>query len=232
MKHFNYEFTRMKHSTLPMFLLTFISQICFLYFFAIVGKFDQDQANNILTKSPAVISLASTATMCVIAIYGAVVISHLIVKDYVGMNRNRTYLLPTSRKELFYTKMLVFSYIVVIAQISGLLLSNLIFMLSEKIIPILKGSILNYWGDFLIASIICVGLTLTIILFSSVIGIQWTSPIKTIVSSIIFVVLLSNLSAMSIITFKLLTLLIVVLILVIAFFLILKLGDHIEKSDA
>ncbi len=86
---------------LPLGLTTGILQLLFLYFFALVGRFDASDENNMLTSYSSVLGLATTGTMCVLAIYGTVMASQYLVRDYVGMNKSKTYLLPISRKELF-----------------------------------------------------------------------------------------------------------------------------------
>ncbi|MGE7943439.1 hypothetical protein ACQKNB_15270 [Lysinibacillus xylanilyticus] len=202
MNYYHFEVSKMKKIILPTFTLTFLSQLIFTYFFVIVGKFEENDVDDILTSYPAILSLASTITMCIISVYGAVAISRHIVKNYVGDNRNRVFLFPIKRSRLYLIKNIVFGCILGLSQFVALLLVNLIFSIGETIFPILGKPIKSYWVDFIFVAVVCVLLTLSIVLFSSFIGIYFSSTMYTVITSIISIVVLANVSALSLINFQ------------------------------
>lgn len=232
MKHFDFEFSRMKKMLLPLGLTTGVLQLLFLYFFALVGRFDTSDSSNMLTSYSAVLGLATTGTMCVLAIYGTVLASQSLVRDYVGMNKSKTYLLPISRKELFYTKTKAFSAVISLAMIVGLLISNLVFMVMNVVIPLTKVSPLPHTINIVVSIIACICLTLTIILFSSFIGIKLNSTVKGIIASIVFVVFLSNLSAITLMSYKFVSLLVAIALVVLVTIAGISMGRSIDKNEA
>ncbi|MFB7158077.1 hypothetical protein [Lysinibacillus sp. NPDC056232] len=202
MNYYHFEISKMKKIIFPTFALTFLSQLIFTYFFVIVGKFEGNDGDDILTSYPAILSLASTITMCIISVYGAVAISRYIVKNYVGDHRNRVFLYPIKRSRLYLIKNIVFGCILGLPQFVALLLVNSIFSIGETIFPILGKPIKSYWVDFIFVAVVCVLLTLSIVLFSSFIGIYFSSTMYTVITSIISIVVLANVSALSLINFQ------------------------------
>ncbi|WP_412989919.1 hypothetical protein ACLJJ6_02765 [Pediococcus siamensis] len=232
MQNFKFTLRKMKPGTLPLFLTTLFVQLGCLLFFAIVGRYDQQDANALLTHYSAVIGLASTATMCVLAIYGTVQINHLVVQHYIGTFKQQTFLLPVDRKQLFTSRLTAFAVGLILVQLLGLLVANFLFILTELFFPILLGSPWPYLNIFFQSMLVCSGLTLVIVLFSSFVGIYMGSTTKGIIASLIFVVLLSNIAALSLISFRLLTLLFTFFALVAAGVTGDLLGNAIEKADA
>ncbi|WP_203648468.1 hypothetical protein [Secundilactobacillus yichangensis] len=232
MEYFNYEFSRMKKILLPIGLTTGGLQLLFLSFFAIVGKFDTEDGNSMLTHYNAVLALATIGTMCVLAIYVTVLAGRYLVHDYVGMNKSKTYLLPISRKELFYTKTKAFSASISLAMAVGLLISNLAFMIMDTVIPLTRDQSFTHILNIIVSTIVCICLTLAVVLFSSFIGIKLDSTVKGIIASIIFVVFLSNLAAIALMSYEFVSLLIAVALIVIATMICISMGNEIDKSEA
>lgn len=231
MKHFDFEFSRMKKMGLPLGLTTGVLQLLFLYFFALVGRFDTSDGSNMLTSYSSVLGLATTGTMCVLAIYGTVLASQCLVRDYVGMNKSKTYLLPISRKELFYTKIKALSAVISFAMIIGLLISNLVFVVMNVIIPLTKVSPLTHIINIVVSTIACICLTLTIVLFSSFIGIKLNSTVKGIIASIFFVVFLSNLAAITLMSYEFLSLLVAIAMVLLVTIAGIGMGRNIDKNE-
>ncbi|MDN2453410.1 hypothetical protein [Lactobacillus sp. UCMA15818] len=232
MKHFDFEFSRMKKMLLPLGLTTGVLQLLFLYFFALVGRFDHSDSNSVLTNYSAILGLATTGTMCVLSIYGTVLASKMLVRDYVGMNKSKTYLLPISRKELFYTKTKAFSAVISLPMLIGLLASNLLFMVMEVIMPLTTDQSITHITNILVSSITCICLTLAIVLFSSFIGIKLNSTVKGIIASIVFVVFLSNLSAIMLMSYEFVSLLVAVALIVLITVVGISMGHNIDKNEA
>jgi hypothetical protein len=231
MKYFNFEFSRMKKILIPLGLTTGVLQLLFLYFFALVGRFDTGGENTLLTGYHAVLGLATTGTMCVLVIYGTVLASQQLVRDYVGMNKSKTYLLPISRKELFYTKTKAFSAGLSLAMLVGLLGANLLFMLSNSIVPLTKDPSFSYIISIVVSTLACVSLTLAMVLSASFIGIKLNSTTKGIIASIILVVLLSNLSAITLIASEFGALLVAVVVMGVVIMIGIGMGHNIDRNE-
>lgn len=232
MKHFKYEFNKSKQQLLPLFLMTSVSQIVFLYFFAVVGHFDHDETNSIMTGYSGVTGLASMVTLCVIAIYGSVLASKLIVRDYIGLNKNKTYLLPVSRKDLFNAKVMAFGLIIIGSEIAGLLAANIVFILSELLFPLVRHGVFNSLISFGVSIIVCVCFTLSIVLIASFVGIHRSSTISVVVSSVILVVIFGNILTRLIIGSSSLSILSSVVIILLTLAIKLLMENSIDHGEA
>ncbi|MEB2300363.1 hypothetical protein LAV72_12130 [Lysinibacillus xylanilyticus] len=228
MNYYHFETSKMKKIIFPTFVLTLLSQLIFTYFFVIVGRFDGD---DILTSYPAIISLASTITMCIISVYGAVAISRYIVNNYVGDNRNRVFLYPIKRSRLYLIKNIVFGCIFGLSQFVALLLVNSIFFIGETIFPILDKPIKSYWLDFIFVAVVCVLLTLSIVLFSSFIGIYFASTMYTVITCIISIVVVANVSALSLINYQFAASLGALCVLLAMMPILRNVSKRIDKSE-
>lgn len=184
MKLFQFEYERIKKIIVPIASMALVLQLLFLYFFALVGRFDNSDHDSLLTGYNAVLGLATTGTMCVLAIYGTVLASQLLVRDYIGMNKNKTFSLPVNRSQLFLTRVMSFSLIFAVAELFGLLIANLIFSFSGIWLPLTVEQPLGHPINLITTIFASICLTLGIVLISSFIGIQFNSTIKSIVTSI------------------------------------------------
>lgn len=231
MKYFSFELFRMKKIILPLGLTTVELQLLFLFFFALVGRFDHSDSSNMLTNYNAVLGLATTGTMCVLAVYGTVLASQVLVRNYVGMNRSKTFLLPVSRKELFYTRLLALSSIIATAMIVGLLVANIVFDTLGLAVHLIARQPITGTPGLGVSIIVGTGLTLSVVLLSSFIGIKMNSTVKAIIASIVFVVFLSNLAAITLMSYTFVALLIIVILAVIVISLGLNMGNSIDKNE-
>lgn len=229
---FRYEYERLKTITLPLIGITCGLQLLFLYFFGLVGRYDPGERDGLLSGYRAVLGLATTGTMCAVAIYGSVLASRLLVRDYVGMNKSKTFSLPIGRRQLFLTRLLTFSLLLAGAVLVGLVVANLIFCVTGLWLPLTVDQPLGHLLALVIATVVCLCLSLAIILSASFIGIYFNSITKPIVSSIILVVLLSNLSALMLISFAPVSLILSFTLLVGIVIASLGMSRRIEKSEA
>lgn len=233
-RHYNYEKRKLTPIRYTIFLIAFLSQLVFLFFFAIVGHFESgDSSSDILKNISGIGGLASTITMCILAIYGAVLLNTIIIENYIGENRIRVYLYPYGRKKLFLLKVKCFVLVFLKFQFLGLVLSNVIFLLVEFVFPIVNSGE-GIFSNLLMAinsSIASSLITLVVILFSGVIGIRFSSLPATIVSSIVLVVVLGNLIAMSFAANVFLCLLVAIALTVLIYFIIVYAGVRIENED-
>ncbi|MCT2344517.1 hypothetical protein [Niallia taxi] len=230
----NFEWSKLKTVHNTIFLIAFLSQLVFLFFFATVGHFESgDTSSNILKNIAGIGGLASTITMCILAIYGATLVNSFIIENYIGENRVRVYLYPYGRKNLFLLKIKTFVLTFLKLQLLGLLLSDTIFLIGEFTFPIVnsKEGMLSNLLIAIISSITSALITLVIILLSGVVGIRYSSLPATIVSSIVLVVILGNLIAMSLAAKIFLSLIIALSLTVLLYFIIQSVGERIENEE-
>ena len=233
MKHLKFEFNKVKRYLMPLFYITVATQTAALYFFAVVGRFDHDETNSIMMSYAGIAGLASVITLCVMAIYGAVLASKFIVRDYIGLNKNKTYLLPVNRKEVFNAKVASLSLDVLISEVLGLVVADLIFVLTEMLFPLVSGSVTSHLGSLGVSAMVCVCFTASIILLASFVGIYRSSSISVVVTSVVLVVLLGNVLTRMMVSFSLLSILcalLIVLLTISAKSMMANLIDHGEAE--
>lgn len=213
--------------------MAFFSQLLSLYFFAIIGRFDTSESDDILRNYMTLSGLASTICMCILVVYGTVMVNRFLVKNYIGESKIRFYLYPFGRSQLFYTKVASFCGTFVLFQLLGITLSNAIFLLTESLFPILITShhAFMHLTQFLVTSISAVILTISIIIISSISGIFLNSTVATIVTGIVLVVVFGNILAMSFASNLLVTLVSSIVIASISGLFVKMTGTKIEKDE-
>ncbi|WLV83573.1 hypothetical protein [Lacticaseibacillus zeae] len=230
MRNLHFEISRLSKFFGSLNLTTMVLQLLFLYFFALVGRFDRSDDSNILTHPNVILALATTGTMCALAIYGTVVACQVLVGNYVGTNKSQTYLLPVGRKSLFYTKLAAFSLVVASAMIVGLFIANLVFNILESLFQLMTEQPTGIL-DLLTSVFAGTFLTIAIILLSSFIGIKLNGKVKSMIASIVLVVLFSNLAAITMMSSKFITLIVAVVSMVIVILVGLTMGNGIENDE-
>ncbi|GAA1473537.1 hypothetical protein P4N68_08160 [Corynebacterium felinum] len=192
------ELGRYYSSAMGIGLATFTAMLGFLYFFALVGKMDQDPANAMFRQYSAVFAMSFTISMCVAVIYGAVVYARFIVTDYVGNRRIQLYTYPLGRKTLFLAKNIACASVQLAATFLGLLVATCVFFLSEAFSPLVEGktgSIL--WIEVLLKVVVVTFLALALSLISGIVGMWRRSVITTIIVAILAVCMAGNIIAFS-----------------------------------
>lgn len=218
-KHILFELKKMKKTKWIIIYASFIIQLLFLYFFIIVGRFESSSTDDILKNYSSIIGLATTITICIITIYGTVIINRIIVINYIGDNRMRLYLYPCGRGKLYWIKNISFVITFSFMQLLGLTLANMFFLVIESIFPLLNSQsiISTYLITFIISSIVAIVLTIAIILFSSIVGIYFKSTISTIITGLILILFSGNIIAIAFINDQYITLIGTLVILILAF---------------
>ncbi|RLK62726.1 hypothetical protein D3H64_07980 [Atopobacter sp. AH10] len=82
-------------------LWTIVIHIFSLAFFSIVGKFEEIDADFILKSGKGIAVLASTVTLSFLTIYGIYIIDKRLVVRYTGDFRERSYIYPSGRENVF-----------------------------------------------------------------------------------------------------------------------------------
>ncbi len=231
MTYFKFEFNKLKRHIKGVLIWTAVVQLSGLYFFALVGRFDQGDSDHLLTQYPAVIGLASTVTMCIIGVYGAIISSKSVIRDYIGQNKIRIFLLPVRRRTLLVNKLLALVVLLVLGEFLGVLISDTIFTMSELIQPLVGDRLLPHILTFLQASFVSTGMMVSVVLFASLFGVWRSSAVSTIVAGVTLVILVSNMMAMLLISSGLSAVLITGIVLTLGMVSCQIMGNAIEKKE-
>ncbi|PAD37592.1 hypothetical protein [Terribacillus sp. 7520-G] len=231
----NYEFesSKLKKYRKVIFSMAFLGQLLTLYFFTVIGRFDTAESDNILKNYVSLSGLASTICMCILVIYGSIIINRCLVKNYIGEDKLRTYLYPNGRSQLFYDKVMSFCGMFFGVQLLGMSVANILYLLMESVAPILvtSNTALYSIGHFFVTSIATVILTISLIFFSGMAGIYLNSTVATIVTGIILIAVFGNIVAMAFASQLLVTLSSAIFILLITLICIKITGAKIEKDE-
>lgn len=232
-KHFFFELNKVKKSSLIILISTIAVQLVALYFFTIIGRFEPSTEDDILKNYSGLMSLATTITMCILTVCGTVFVNRVIVVNYIGDNRMRLYLYPDGKAPLYYTKNVTVIVAFGLAHLLGILVSNVIYIITETLFPILNSNIpvVKYIDSFLIVPIIATVLTISMILGTSIIGIIFASPVAAVVFGIICVSCLGNLLAICFSSYLPLVLVSSLIIMIIVFLAIMLMGKRINRED-
>lgn len=232
-KNYDFELNKLKNKKFIIFLLSLIIQLISLYFFTLVGRFDNSDSDSILKNYITLSGLASTICMCILVVYGTIVINNFIVKNYIGEDKIRFYLYPIGRSKVFYTKIKVFLSVFFKFQFLGIFIANIIFMVTETLFPILlsPNPVLSSFMQFFIMSFSTVLLSISLIFISSVMGIFFNSNVATIIAGVILVVIFGNTLAMAFASNILITLISAITIALVAIVLIKITGINLEKDE-
>lgn len=228
-----FETSKLGKSTRIVFLLSFLTQIVFLIFFALVGQFDVSSSDEVLKNLVGIGSISSTITLSVLSIYGAVLMNHSIVKNYIGEARIRLYSLPNGRSVLFKAKIYAFVNRVLYSQFAGLLLANFLFWIGVSL-GLFKGidsNGLNSTLLLLLLTAVTTLVTLSIVLISVVVGIHFSSTQITLISVLLMIVCLGNVVAQLLSSALILTSSMVVFLTFVSLAVINIWASKIEKEE-
>lgn len=231
--YYNFELSKVKKFNKSILLTAFFAQIISLYFFTIIGRFDSSESDSILNNYSALSGLASTISMCILVIYGAVIINGLLVKNYTGEDKIRTYSYPNGRSQLFYDKVMAFSVVFNSFQFLGMAAANIVYLIIESLFPILDSHVLalSYLVHFFMINISTAILTVVLIIFAGLAGVHLNSTVATVVTGVVLIAVLGNIVAMAFAIHILVTLISVILIAFISVMLIKFTGLKIEQDE-
>lgn len=99
---FDYELSKLNNKRCSLFIMAITIQLLSFSFFVLVGKFDTGE--DTISSFKGIIALSNTVTMCVYVIIGSVMLRKDLVRFYIGEQRNRLFLFPVDRKNLFIKK--------------------------------------------------------------------------------------------------------------------------------
>lgn len=232
-KNFEFEGLQLKKYRWLLLIIAFLSQLSSLYFFTIIGRVDSTEENGVLQNYITLSGLASTISMCILVVYGTVIINRFLVTNYISENKTRLYVYPIGRSRLFYTKIASFCGVVSLFQFLGIAVSNVIYLGFETFTPILftSESAFKYFIPFMITALATVILTISVIILSSLVGIYLNSTVATIVTGIIFVVIFGNILSMAFASNVVITLGASILVALITSVFVKITGMRIENEE-
>lgn len=189
---FLYEFYRQaRHFRGMMWTITFVN-LSALIFFSLVGHFEPSEPNSILMNALGIMTLSSTITVSVSCIYGVVILTRLLLKDYIGDAREVIFLFPRGRTGIFLSKVIALSIHCFLMVLSILILENMIFYVVGATLGLLVPSLLVYG-----VKVICVGIfagffVLIVVLASILVGQLTQSLTSPMPVSILLVSIMGN----------------------------------------
>lgn len=206
---FSYELSKLKSNYLILFSSTVMIQLLTFAFFTLVGKFDISE--DTISSFQGIVALSNTVSMCAFSIVGSVLLRKELVRFYIGEHRNRLFLFPVDRKELLVKKNASFQIMSFVSFGAGLIVALMLEIMANLLLGFgPSGVVLDLTIGLVSAFISCL-LVYSILTYSEMIAIWKQSEIATVVSAVVLMLLFSNLSAMGIMHFPFVTLVITVI---------------------
>lgn len=167
-----------------------------LIFFTIVGKLDNSEGDYILQNASGLTSLATTITMSFTTIYVVYLMNKNFIIRYIGKSRERMYLYPSGRDEIFKNKLYTSLSFLSKSFFSILVLVNILFLFSSRIINIsFSGGLIYNLLDIFAMSILALIVSITMITSSTLFAIKFQSTNVSLITSVGLVALLGNIVA-------------------------------------
>lgn len=186
--------TRKYMKSLNLFIV--LVHVLSLIFFTIVGKLDNSEGDYILQNASGLTSLATTITMSFTTIYVVYLMNKNFIIRYIGKSRERMYLYPSGRDEIFKKKLFTSLSFLSKSFFSIVILVNILFLFSSRIINIsFTGELINNLVDIIAISILALLVSITMIILSTLFGIKFQSTNVSLITSVGLVALLGNIVA-------------------------------------
>lgn len=177
-------------------LFIVIVHIFSLIFFTIVGKLDNSEGDYILQNAFGLTSLATTITMSFTTIYVVYLMNKNFIIRYIGRSRERMYLYPSGRDEIFKNKLFTSISFLSKSFFSIVVLVNILFLLGSRIINIsFTGGLIYNFVYILSITILALLASITMITSSTLFGIKFQSINVSLITSVGLVALLGNIVA-------------------------------------
>lgn len=177
-------------------LFIVIVHIFSLIFFTIVGKLDNSERDYILQNAFGLTSLATTITMSFTTIYVVYLMNKNFIIRYIGRSRERMYLYPSGRDEIFKNKLFTSISFLSKSFFSIVVLVNILFLLGSRIINIsFTGGLIYNFVYILSITILALLASITMITSSTLFGIKFQSINVSLITSVGLVALLGNIVA-------------------------------------
>lgn len=191
-----YEKIKIKKHMKSLNLFIVLVHVFSLIFFTIVGKLDNSDGDYILQNASGLTSLATTITMSFTTIYVVYLMNKNFIIRYIGKSRERMYLYPSGRDEIFKSKLFTSLSVFAKSFFSIVVLVNILFLFSSRIINIsFSGGLIYNLADMLAITILALIVSITMITSSTLFGIKFQSTNVSLITSVGLVALLGNIVA-------------------------------------
>lgn len=192
---FKFELNRLHGIFIPFFLATLGCQLSFFLFFYTVGRLEESDL--LLTNFQPILALSTTITLCVLSVFGAIFIRKVIGRLYIGDSRYRIFLFPVKRSKLLRLKIGSFLYLSVSAFFLGLMAALVGELLLSYVLQMGSINIFRQIGCAIVTCLIFTILIFCLLGVSIVMAIRLQSEIATIITVLVSMLLVSNVSAIS-----------------------------------
>lgn len=191
-----YEKIKTKKYMKSLNLFIVLVHVLSLIFFTIVGKLDNSDGDYILQNASGLTSLATTITMSFTTIYVVYLMNKNFIIRYIGKSRERMYLYPSGRDEIFKNKLFTSLSFLSKSFFSIVILVNILFLFFSRIINIsFTGGLIHNLVDIFAISILALLVSITMIILSTLFGIKFQSTNVSLITSVGLVALLGNIVA-------------------------------------
>lgn len=204
-----------------------------LIFFSMIGKFEKIDSDFILKSGEGIAVLSSTVTLSVLTIYGIYVINRKLITRYIGNFRERTYIYPSGRENIFKEKLLalIYRYASIFLFLICLLNIGYIFLFEGTKV---FSSPVHFFTDILCVcniSILTVLVSVIILLCSIIVGIKYQSINISLVTTVLLIVCIGNVVAHSYVLHIGIIVIVNIIIFGVAYMLFKILIDMIKNDD-
>lgn len=167
-----------------------IAMTVFLYMVAIIAKVENDV---VFREYKNILKIHTGIAFLIFTIFSVVMYSKFIIEDYVPQRAMLMFSYPISKTKIFIAKMILVTGFITLGFLLSTIIPNVLFFLTESVVPIMDGNITIGIVTSQIISIATFILGLSSIGFISLrIGFINKSVSTTIVTAIILSVILGN----------------------------------------
>ncbi|WP_120487380.1 accessory regulator AgrC [Brochothrix thermosphacta] len=227
---FDYELSKLNNKRFSLFIMAITIQLLSFSFFVLVGKFDTGE--DTISSFKGIIALSNTVTMCVYVIIGSVMLRKDLVRFYIGEQRNRLFLFPVDRKNLFIKKTFSVQAILLSSFVTGIIIALFIEIAANRLLHFDSPGIVADVTIGITSAVVSCLLVFMIVIGSEIIAIWKQSEIATVVSAVVLMLLFSNISAIGLINFSFLTLVTVIVLSTLTLFIFDKFANSIETMES
>ncbi|ERJ82261.1 hypothetical protein HMPREF1987_01493 [Peptostreptococcaceae bacterium oral taxon 113 str. W5053] len=204
-----------------------------LIFFSMIGKFEKIDSDFILKSGEGIAVLSSTVTLSVLTIYGIYVINRKLITRYIGNFREKSYIYPSGRENIFKEKLLalIYRYASIFLFLICLLNIGYIFLFEGTKV---FSSPVHFFTDILCVcniSILTVLVSVIILLCSIIVGIKYQSINISLVTTVLLIVCIGNVVAHSYVLHIGIIVIVNIIIFGVAYMLFKILIDMIKNDD-
>lgn len=229
----NYEKNIAKTNLKNIVLWIIVVHIFSLIFFSIVGKFEKTDLDFILKSGEGIAVLSSTVTLSVLTIYVTYVINRKLIVRYIGSFRERSYIYPSGRENIFKEKLLALIYRYASIFLVLICLVNMAYIFLFEGAKIFSNPV-HFFATILYVcsvSILTVLVSVIILLCSIIVGIKYQSTNISLITTVLLIACIGNVVAHSYVLHISIVEIVNIILFGIAYMLFKFLIDIIKNDD-